>query len=533
METKFKCIAMMSRGGDSTDYFKRWEALKTLYKPVLDVESLYREIAYTPHDYSKHCVNIYNILSSLLIPDEAYNSILNEEHLFILNVAVLFHDITMTYNPENRASHSQEARTLIRTHVSDGISAIANALHDHEALAVSEVIYGHSDIKQGSSVIKKTIEDLPCFDDCGMGGQGTKINIRLLAALLRLADELDICVNRIGAVKPEQYKMNVGSKPHWRKCEILLLPVKHPHNTSIINLKPNEIKIEATGDLENDVELLIEVRNKIRDELKMLNSIVFDQAQYALPGWRFRDIQIDAKNALKDAIDKKDNQNPMVTIETIKKKKLNVVVQNESFKDFLTKWILENNLLKSGHYKINEKTSARDWIDVRALLDNSDILYSISKMFIDTFNQSPIENCVFLGVDDIGLRLASLIGYKTGMPFSYIIPDKSNRYHVDKEKEVLINNRKIILVTDVIVTGNTIRGVLTQLESIGVPVEDVHNVFSIFYRKPSCGTSDVGSNIEDKLVVLNDNLHIEICNNPGCIFKANEISLYCEEPVEA
>jgi hypothetical protein len=76
------------------------------------------------------------------------------------------------------------------------------------------------------------------------------------------------------------------------------------------------------GDLENDVELIIEVRNKIRRELAKLNEKVFEKKQY-FKGAKFYKVEVQASDEVLELIKIRDNKDPVeeeVIDESLKKK---------------------------------------------------------------------------------------------------------------------------------------------------------------------------------------------------------------------
>ncbi len=166
-----KCIKKLKEigGFENRNYFEKWENIKKAYREILNSDLNTEDAQYTPHDYDRHCVNIYRMLD-IIIPDIDINNLennekFNVEHLFILDVAVLLHDIYMFINPEKRKTHSVEAKHYICEQMYKFIesqSILKTNLSDDEANFVSEVVYGHSDVKsEDGKVIISTIDELP------------------------------------------------------------------------------------------------------------------------------------------------------------------------------------------------------------------------------------------------------------------------------------------------------------------------------------------------------------------------------------
>ncbi|MDH3324761.1 MAG: hypothetical protein OEL89_03925, partial [Candidatus Peregrinibacteria bacterium] len=159
IETTYVCIKNLKSYGD---YYQRWEQIKNIYKPQIDTDLFGSDIQYTPHDYTNHCTDIYRILD-IIIPNEAYGGTISTEQLFYLNVAVIMHDVAMVFAPDSRFNHSEEAKKYILDQVIlRNDSFLSNVLNGEEASFISEVVLGHSDVKDDKGEIKiKTLNTLP------------------------------------------------------------------------------------------------------------------------------------------------------------------------------------------------------------------------------------------------------------------------------------------------------------------------------------------------------------------------------------
>ncbi len=536
LEENYSCIKKL----EGTDYHKNWRTLRDTYEGVLNEGPVRQDIAFTPHDYRRHCQNIYYFLSNLLIPSGAYNTILNQEHLFILDVAVLFHDIIMAFDPDLRETHSLEAKNYILDILMKADTGQI-LLSEDEAGFIADVVLGHSDLKKDGKVVSCSIDLLPEASDC-IGRLGP-VNVKLLAALLRLADELDVNSNRVARIAADRYNINEESKKFWRQCLILQMASTHPNDTSIIRLIPKHDKITRESNIEADVRLLIECRDKINNELSMLNKKVFFKPG-VFPGWNFHKVVLDAKGEIGERIADLDGKkpNPLSEADTSvdTKKKEKEVVTDEQFSNQLEKWVLEKKFVLSGHYVKDEATSARDWINTHGVLEDKLFLQKITDRFITYLN--PEEKYCLVGLDFPGIMISSSIGFKTSNPFSYMISDNAKKYHAPQEITFHINEGyKIILLTDVIVTGQTVRAALAELkERNKVTDEDIFGIFSIFYRKPwgkkvqkHCSSKESLMNkFDTQLIILNDSFGIELCRKETCCFKSYNIDLYCNKPID-
>ena len=134
-----------------------------------------------------HSNNIENHLN-LMVPDAIKNNekIFDKAEIFLLLYAVYLHDIGRSTN-EN--SHEYETYNKILNNPDEfGLK------NKFEANAVAEICYGHA--KESEKPISSIRTDY------GIAGLSNKpLNLRFLAALLRLADEVDNAYTRVQGVK--------------------------------------------------------------------------------------------------------------------------------------------------------------------------------------------------------------------------------------------------------------------------------------------------------------------------------------------
>lgn len=562
---KYKCIKKLKEHADfeNRNYFEKWENIKKGYKELLNSDLFTDEKQFTPHDYDRHCVNIYKILD-IIIPDIDINNIecndkFNVEHLFILDVAVILHDIYMFINPDKRSTHSKEAKCYIMEQIykfRESNSLLKINLSDDEANFVAEVVYGHSDEKSGDGkIIISTIDELPesNFKNGALG----PVNVKLLSALLRLADELDITNDRVRGKYYLERRIGRESDREWRKCKIFATPTKAPNDSRILHLRLNEERIKIDDNFENDIELIIEVWDKISTEFKKLHEKVF--VKRYLNGWDFSIIDIFTEDeSLKNAISEHtNNKTPLGTMHIIEREdsvaehkssktddKLedknsregNIIIIDEEFSKTLEKWVIKDNLLKSGHFFIDDSRCARDWIDTHQLFKNLDYMRKISDQFLEYIRNKfqQIEDIYIIGHGFPALILSSIIAFKCGIPFPYIIPKKMEKLFTHYEKDIeLKKDSKIIIFTDVVVTGLSIKNTIDFLtQQYNIEFKNIINIFTVFYRKPMNILKDSKCNnplksvpiIINKLVALNCSIDIELCGKKeNCFFRDNDL----------
>lgn len=533
-EENFKIIKLMEKEGSPESYFDKWKSIRNQFRQTLNSGSYRQEAAFTPHDYDRHCVNIYNIINSILLSDaDVPGEDINIEHLFILNVAVILHDIYMAFDPEKRASHSQHARDF----VIDKFQEKGLPIDSTQAKCIGDVIYGHSDVKGVTQ--EYSIDKLPSKKDSLVGLSSENINVKLLSSLLRLADELDENSRRIYGANPSDFGIVRGDESwrHWRKCELLNFPRKHPDDQRVIQLVVNDEKLKSEGSYPTDHNILNDVRYKINKELKLLNDKVFSGMD-GLKNWKFQSVEFKASPNILEELEKaeKKTKDPLIeapegvrTLETIK-------AVDEDFEKTLTGLVFERGFIKSGHYQVDFDGNycARDWIDTNALLENAKIRKQIVKKFFDRLGSN---ECNLIGIGQNGILLASLLGVYSNNPFSYIIPEKFKKFNVDTDNTVsLVASLPIVLITDVIVTGKTIKESIRELvENNGVLEDRITHIYSVFVRTPIHASTRIEIPYAEKVFSLNSVIGIEICLKPNClpcIFRDNQFDLYKNNPQE-
>lgn len=543
---------------DGKTYRERFDLIKGIYKSQIDTDVVASDAQYTPHDYERHCNNIFLILSTVVLDDSTYGkgeNQLNTEELFILCVAVLLHDLHMVISPDERDDHGERAYNYVIENVFRyKNSALSHLLSDGEAKFIAETIYGHSDIKDGKKIIKSTIDELGT-KKTQVGNMAKQINTQRLAALLRIADELDINSERVRGKNLFRKRLEENSEKHWRKCDLFTYPQKNKDDRSIIHLMVSDLKIEMEDNFENDITSILEVRKKIFNELDELNNKVFDKV--GLDGWYYKKVELFSESTrIKEALLKKE-QNPFfnedVAIGNIIESKLvdeEILKKNEpslknpldkKLSEKLKKKIIEDKLLLSGHFYLGENKFARDWIDTERLFNHKnknlieDVVLCFNKKVKMDFEN---EDVCFLGEGFIGTMVASDLAILNNSSFSYLISKKNDGHYTEHEKKIFdLKGKKVILVIDSLVTGATIENLLNVLENKWqIGKESILAIFSIFYRKPYICKSKVDTTISkdiyEKLYILNADFHIEICGKDTCLFTENCIIKHKYEPID-
>lgn len=540
------------------EYFEKWKRLRDVYAQTLNYGSIIQSVGFTPHTYDKHCVNMYQILSNILIPESAYGNFLSADDLFSLCTAVLFHDFYMALDSTERHSHGQLGSNLFLDKLYTPDTGISIYVDDRPiGKAVAEIVFGHSDIKNKDTeeVEIFTIDVLiNKYKERNLSGPYGSIKILFLAALMRLADELDIQFARVSGINYEMRKIPEKSAPHWEKCELFDRPSKHPTDGKVILLNVDDDKLKRTENKEKAIGLIIQVRDKIASELSNLYDKILNNNSFSVKGWTIKEVMLSADDEtmiLVDEYEKKINafasevQENLNNEEQKKNDKDGLedkffekdsipsmdLIIDESFSQKINNWIISNGLFKSGHYIIDEASgsSARDWIDIQGLLEDNDCFSEIALKLIDNYKFG--SDSFVIGINFGGMLLASYIGFKTGNPFTYFIPKHSEKKFGEHEIRIEpIKDKKIIIVMDAIVTGQSLQLAIDEL--ITEKIIDKHNIdriYCVLLRKPTSESKNIMLEVEylKKLKVLNSSFPIEICKNTAnCSFKKYGINKY-------
>lgn len=207
---------------------------------------------YTPHSFV-HSSNVEENLDWILTASLKLS--LNDYEIFFLVVAAWMHDWGMVTNPgespdEVRAVHH------IRTEVNFERFHSMLGLSEQEAAIIGRISRGH----------RKEDLDGPLFDERVIGAN-IHINVRFLAAVLRLADECDITANRV----PEliYYNLNPGpdAATHFKR---------HMDIGGVGNDGPQKIIFNAIVRDPKGAEAVRQLKEKMQGELDGIRNILRD-----------------------------------------------------------------------------------------------------------------------------------------------------------------------------------------------------------------------------------------------------------------
>ena len=510
---------------------------------------------YTPHDIN-HCLNIYKCISKIILKDtKSYdkNYGLTNRELFILDLAVLFHDIGMSavINPD-RKHHSKASAEYIDKEYSDNRSCLKRTdLQPLEKKALMAIVKAHSDIKDDPSItsdknglnapdLKSTYEDI----------QSKNIRVMLLAGILRLADELDVTNARLGnsiiemqlKELEEEYNIHkndekykeicagyLESKKHWDKLHLFEM-ISLDLDTGKIELKVDDDYVNRKDDsggtkkaVANDI---VDVVLKIEKELKAIKEKCFSKKD--IRGFIYiNSIQViteikDLDNEIKNAqsivdfpsrdVDKTNLSDETKNIENDRHMMPSIIDDDLASK--ISEEVRERQLLKFGHYRLNDIYCARDWLNVMEIVETRELSKCIVSSIVKHINSRNVNDVVILGMDMVGALLAGRVAFALQKPMSYFVSLKNQEYNSEQDIEFEIkDSENVIIITESIVTFNTIDSAVTKYHLEG----KVDSIYTVFYRKTNL--TGRGKKYIEKTYSINNDFPIEIVNKEKCIYK--------------
>ena len=517
----FACIKNL---GEYKDIFYE---LVNFYGDDLNDRIVIDGSVYTLHDFNNHCTDIYKIISEVLLDSKrAYVGGLSQKELYLLDLAVLFHDISMSRDiMVKRTDHSKQSAQEVQDIYNNTESLLykkAN-LSTNEINALKAIILAHSDVKDGSVPIEKRGLNDPLLTD-NMPTRSGPIRAKLLAGILRLADELDITSDRLGNTNIERtlkntrnkfidmdmqvksgeqeldqnqydkYKKCVESLSHWEVLHLfsqvaresqddtiyLITDDQHIQNLLDGGSTPAELARKILKVYDKIIKEWSEIKRKIIDdssqkvdvksffpviEIKIKCGVDFVQEELYRQTNNIKNVrEISTKADEEENFD--NNKNEAKSIDSENQSVQRIQLISEELSVMLNREIKRRHLLRVGHFILDDNFCARDWIDTKEVVETKIIVDNIVGCFIEHIKSTCDlqKKYLIVGLDLEGALLASRVAMGLKMPFSYIIPVKDCLNSSPKETELsVIEYDGIILIVDAIVTFDTIKKALNNI----------------------------------------------------------------------
>ncbi len=550
------------------EYKGSFKKLLEHYAKFFDSHIVLDGSAFTPHDLD-HCLDIYKIISSCLLrEDTTYKEGigLSKRELFILNIAVLFHDIGMSQGlTVKRGNHSEESAEWVQKEYDDVRSTLRSEtnLNPNEIKALKAIIKAHSNIK-GDSPIPNDVNGIfsPELRREYVDLHSKPIRALFLAGILRLADELDITSERIGnGIIENQIKEGKGiiskleeegneeelrkwegfleSEKHWKKLHYFeLICLSEDKKEIQIRVDDDYVERILDGGSTEDVVAneIIDVYTKIMDEFSDIKKVAFSDANVSilisaqnivvkslkiqdgidkcLAKRRLKPIEKEESNT--SVVEEKNNSTRKNTENELKnQEEINPIVIDEKLSIELEREVEERHLLQFGHFILNNEFCARDWLNIRELVETRVISKRIVRGIVEHINSRRLDNVLILGMDTVGALIAARVAFELKLPMSYFVSEKNKDYNSAQEIELEIReDERLIIITESIATFNTINDAITKNEI----KEKVDSIYTVFYRKASIN-KDYNQELLKKTYCLNDSFPIELVNKEKCIYK--------------
>ncbi len=516
-----------------------FDRLVDVYGEKLNSGNKMSTTLFTSHNFNNHCNNIIKIIDKIILNRKEF---LTDKEKYLLFISILFHDISMAVNIEcDRKIHSVQSADYLKEEFKNTSSSLylerdKNNLSQNDIIAISKIIIAHSDVKDGK--VKDNENGIFNKDLCYNNGD---VKVKLLAAILRLADEMDITTDRLGS---EEFAVQLSedddqqfiSKQHWRNLHFFSnLQIDSEDISTLCLYCDDEYIRQYNDDITNIGYNIGKVKEKLDNEIALLNREVFGKKTNLNFGFTIKQTTVITKiSELNTILYEKDNYSlfSMVSkgigsyIDNNEVPDKNKTNKNKYPKNLdeglygkLNEFIKNNRLFSGGHYLITETYCATDWIDSNEIIETKRIINQCIKVFAqDIFKNSYDNDSIILGLDFSGSMIAAQLAYNTNMPFQYIISSKSKSEHAQEDiNSNLPIDKNIILVTDVIATYSTIMSVITDL---GIK-ERIKCIYTILYRSPNIQLDSIVSEYEKITYCISDSFPINIINREKCCYNEN------------
>jgi len=218
-----------------------------------------------------HSNNVFNLINQLLDDWEFKKGEkrLNKYEYFLLAVCSWCHDLGMLKQKDEDFDDLDVVEKVRREHARRIIQYLNNNYSemglsdDIEKSIISKISLYHSS--------KENIEKIEVDQDMLFGRKHIVIRLKLLAALLRLADALDADKSRLPREEDRDNPLiSDTTKREYKKHELVQNVVINPEDESIF------IQLLIKKDNEEDSEISDEIKEKLNDEFNSVKEILLD-----------------------------------------------------------------------------------------------------------------------------------------------------------------------------------------------------------------------------------------------------------------
>lgn len=482
-----------------------YEQYRGNYRAVEPFMNVATPPGYTYH--GKEHIGMVEQYVGRLLGEDRISKLTNEE-LFVLLMGAMCHDVGMseyktvgdTYIPdrENHNINSYLKVYDLNKNSSGTLGIKVPSDNPKYFKAIALLCLGHRDHKENSK------KKCTLLEKCEIDGQtvdipelislpnNTDVHVRYLAAVLRLADEIDVTNQRA----PKDIEMHLKNfitdvaKEHWCTHQLFeKVEITHARGITTICLIPNKEEIVARfTDKENPISkkqllrMVFSRRKKIEEEISVVNKITRDsslirsglEAEYRVEICFDNDVvtKEDFEQYQKDVDRQQEEENnaaPQKAIddgdnELVGKKKSPVELFNED----IIRMKRDNNLLETGSFSFSFEKGKNEYtkyfINTQLLLTKRDTLNSITDIFKDHYLDKKID-CV-IGIGKAGIILSPNLSLKLDCDSSYLICDWEDTTSVNWEKSssVIETTQNVVVLLDVISTGTVTKQAIERIK---------------------------------------------------------------------
>lgn len=530
-----------------------YEQYRGNYRTVEPFMNVATPPGYTYH--GKEHIGMVEQYVGRLLGEDRISKMTNEE-LFVLLMGVMCHDVGMseyktvgdTYIPD-RENHNINSYLKVydsKKNSSGNLGIKVPSDNPKYFKAIALLCLGHRDYKVNGK------KKCTLLEQCEIDGQcvgipelialpnNTDIHVRYLAAVLRLADEIDVTNQRA----PKDIEMHLKNfitdvaKEHWSTHQLFeKVEITHVRGVTTISLIPNKEEIVARStDKENPISkkqllrLVFSRRKKIEEEISVINKITRDssliksglEVEYrveicfdndVVTKEDFEEYQKDVDRQQEEenntspqkAIDDKDN-------ELVGKKKSPVELFNED----IVRMKRDNNLLETGSFSFSFEKGKNEYtqyfINTQLLLTKRDTLNSITDIFKEHYLDKKIDSVI--GIGKAGIILSPNLSLKLDCDSSYLICDWEDTTSVNWEKSssVIETTQNVVVLLDVISTGTVTKQAIEKIKQ-----KNKTNLDSIYVGTVFCTNNAIKAEIEKiekvkELFIINDEFQFRTYN---------------------
>lgn len=530
-----------------------YEQYRGNYRTVEPFMNVATPPGYTYH--GKEHIGMVEQYVGRLLGEDRISKMTNEE-LFVLLMGVMCHDVGMseyktvgdTYIPD-RENHNINSYLKVydsKKNSSGNLGIKVPSDNPKYFKAIALLCLGHRDHKVNGK------KKCTLLEQCEIDGQyvgipelialpnNTDVHVRYLAAVLRLADEIDVTNQRA----PKDIEMHLKNfitdvaKEHWSTHQLFeKVEITHVRGVTTISLIPNKEEIVARStDKENPISkkqllrLVFSRRKKIEEEISVINKITRDssliksglEVEYRVEICFDNDVvtKEDFEEYQKDVDrqqEEEDNTSPQKAIddkdnELVGKKKSPVELFNED----IVRMKRDNNLLETGSFSFSFEKGKNEYtqyfINTQLLLTKRDTLNSITDIFKEHYLDKKID-CV-IGIGKAGIILSPNLSLKLDCDSSYLICDWEDTISVNWEKSssVIETTKNVVVLLDVISTGTVTKQAIEKIKQ-----KNKTNFDSIYVGTVFCTNNAIKAEIEKiekvkELFVINDEFQFRTYN---------------------